>query len=749
MTPAPASSGLNNRFSFWNNYYLHRLRPFLYVYFIYEILEVVILACLQHQTLDWTPGVALPMLGNLLVETGSSFLYLILPYLLYLLVLPRPFHGGKTDRVLTIVFFTLFCLVNCFEELAEIISADQFTFYSREFLQSPGKAWALFAGTMPVIPMILGILAITAATVAAFFNKLLSRLPAPSAMTRTAMPVFSCALAFVLSLIISTEGISSASREVASDGLFSFFGDLFAVTALPNLPSIFGVPVLVTAIIMFCLLIWERAVRQPYRPSAIGSGMYEHVKTLLRFRSDTTFRLVLFLLAILGFHLIMLGFYPLMDTTEARYAEMSRKMIETGNWLTPQFDYGVPFWGKPPLSFWGSALTMLLAGINEWGARLAPFLVSLIMGGLFLAWPFRTKGRQQATASFIILATSGAGFVASGAVMTDIFLALGIMISMVSFWKSVSQPAANRLWAYLFFIGLAVGLMSKGPLALVLTGFPVIAWTAWNKTWRTVLTEFPWVKGTLLMLALTLPWYLMAEQATPGFLRYFIIGEHFERFIVKGWQGDLYGSGHASPLGTIWLYGLLIFLPWTLLLPLLRKSPAERKEGDASASFLWLWALSPLLFFTVARNILPAYVLPGIPAWAILLTQRLWQWDRIHPGVKNLIFIPAPIMGIMAFFLMGQGFGKVEYRCQKQLLQSWDGQSPLYCWDTARAPYSAQFYSSGSVICLPPGTPVPGGAGTKYLILKLDDYRQHCEQLQNWSQEAEGRNWLLLRHTGH
>ena len=192
------------------------------------------------------------------------------------------------------------------------------------------------------------------------------------------------------------------------------------------------------------------------------------------------------------------------------------------------------------------------------------------------------------------------------------------------------------------------------------------------------------------MLALSLPWYLLAERETPGFLHYFIVGEHFQRFTVKGWRGDLYGSGHASPLGTIWLYGLTMFLPWSLLLPLLRMkktSPlSEKATLPGENSFLWLWALSPLLFFTLARNILPAYVLPGIPAWCILTVQGLWQWNSRRPGTKHLIFLPASIFGIMAIFLLGHGFDQLEYRCQKQLLQAWDGKSPLYYWDSVRPP---------------------------------------------------------------
>ena len=60
--------------------------------------------------------------------------------------------------------------------------------------------------------------------------------------------------------------------------------------------------------------------------------------------------LVWFVVAVVALRMLTLGAYPLMDTTESRYAEIARKMLETGDWLTPQFDYGVPFWGKPPLS---------------------------------------------------------------------------------------------------------------------------------------------------------------------------------------------------------------------------------------------------------------------------------------------------------------------------------------------------------------------------------------------------------------
>ena len=86
--------------------------------------------------------------------------------------------------------------------------------------------------------------------------------------------------------------------------------------------------------------------------------------------------------ALLLLRLVSLGLYPLMDTTEARYGEMARIMLETGNWVTPMFDYSVPFWGKPPMFTWLSALGFEAMGVNEIGARMPHFLVGIAIIGL-------------------------------------------------------------------------------------------------------------------------------------------------------------------------------------------------------------------------------------------------------------------------------------------------------------------------------------------------------------------------------
>ena len=124
---------------------------------------------------------------------------------------------------------------------------------------------------------------------------------------------------------------------------------------------------------------------------------------------------------------------------------------------------------------------------------------------------------------------------------------------MVAFWLALTTGAWT--WGYLFSLAWPIGLLSKGPVATVLTVGPIGAWLVLTGRWRDTWHRIPWITGTALTIALSVPWYLAAERLSPGFLQYFIIGEHWQRYTVSGWKGDLYGSGHAYPIGTIWLPG--------------------------------------------------------------------------------------------------------------------------------------------------------------------------------------------------
>ncbi|MCK5685456.1 phospholipid carrier-dependent glycosyltransferase [bacterium] len=225
------------------------------------------------------------------------------------------------------------------------------------------------------------------------------------------------------------------------------------------------------------------------------------------------------LISIVLIRLMFLGAYPLADTTEARYGEMGRLIIDTGDWITPQISQGVPFWGKPPLSFWLTATSFMLLGINEFAARLPSLLLAVAV--IVMVWStgrFQTNKKTALTAC-VIMASSIIFWISSGAVMTDQCLMTGTTLSMIAFWHCFKTSGKHAYWwGILFFIGLAIGLMSKGPLAGVLIFLPVIIWSLFGKTPFFTLKRLPWLTGCIIIIVLVVPWYWLAEIKTPGFL---------------------------------------------------------------------------------------------------------------------------------------------------------------------------------------------------------------------------------------
>lgn len=401
-----------------------------------------------------------------------------------------------------------------------------------------------------------------------------------------------------------------------------------------------------------------------------------------------------FLLGVGLLRLVTLGTYPLLDTTEARYGEIARIMVDTGNWLVPQIDYGMPFWGKPPLSFWASALSIELFHNSEFFLRL-PHLLAAI-GVLLLVWRLAlAQGftRTQANASMAIVATNIGFLITAGSVMTDMMLCLSMTLAMAGFWRGWH---GELRYVYVMYAGLGIGLLAKGPLIVVLVGLALFPWlvaTCGIKSmWIEVYRRLKPISGLLLMLLIALPWYMLMERASPGFLRYFIVGEHFQRFLDSGWQGDLYGSGHAKPRGTIWLYWALFALPWSAVLLL----AAFRARGEflglvhkPLTLFLLLWMCSPLLLFTLAGNILPAYIVPGLPAVGLLVMQAFG--DETSSRGRYLLLV-GPVLLLILCIYLGLFAGE-EYSDKGLLAAGVDSQDDLFYFH--ERPYSAQYYSGG------------------------------------------------------
>ena len=406
--------------------------------------------------------------------------------------------------------------------------------------------------------------------------------------------------------------------------------------------------------------------------------------------------------------LASLGLYPLMDTSEARYGEIVRLMVETNDWITPYFDYDVPFWGKPPLFIWLSALSFKVFGINEFAARFPSLLTSI--GTLGFCWKLATYqlGWCSARLTVLILTTCAMFLVLSGALLADPIMVLSITLVLTGFWigwHSDHRPQAI-LWGYLFFVGCALCILAKGLAALVLAGLPVFFWVLVKRQWLNLWQRLPWISGTLLCALIALPWFIAAELKTPGLLHYMIIGEHFSRYLNSGWAGDHYGSAHIRPLGIIWPFFLLGGFPWSLVIVwfavkriwqrLKHKMPFSISDWDL---FLLCWLLSILIFFTFARNMIWTYALPLMPPLALSLA-TLWQGKlntSLHKRLVAAATITPVLMAITIYLLMNDG-GKKSQKTMIQAIQTQQASDMGELLYLHKRPFSSRFYSHGKAL---------------------------------------------------
>jgi 4-amino-4-deoxy-L-arabinose transferase-like glycosyltransferase len=399
--------------------------------------------------------------------------------------------------------------------------------------------------------------------------------------------------------------------------------------------------------------------------------------------------------------LAALAFVPLTDPTEGRYAEIARKMWETHNWITPQIDYGVPFWGKPPLYFWLGAVSIGGLGPTELAVRLPAFALCLVTGGLVWCMA-RERGGDEALLALAVLASTLVFFAASGTVMTDSALVFSTTLAMLGTWRvEQAPPGRERLPSALVFLGVGLGLLAKGPVAPVLIALPILLWSLARRR-AAGIRRLHWGEGLLLAAALAVPWYVLAEAATPGFLDYFLVGEHWRRFTEVDWQGDLYGKAHDHPYGTIVVYWLGAALPWSAVgllggvrLVARRWNRVTPRQRDR-LGYLAAWAAAPVVLFAISPNVLPSYVLPGVPALALLVVE-LAALGALPAG--RVLALSAAALAV--FVALGGGWilrGGPARDSQKRLVQRWQrdcdgcGGRLLYLYKLRD---SAAFYSGG------------------------------------------------------
>ena len=422
-------------------------------------------------------------------------------------------------------------------------------------------------------------------------------------------------------------------------------------------------------------------------------------------------KLIFALVFILGIRLFSLGLYDVYDSTEARYAGIAMRMAISGDFITPWFLPNIPFLGKPPLSFWATALSFKLFGnFSEFAARLPHFLAMILVLLIGFIWVKKLSGLKKALIFSVMFSSFPAFTILAGSVMTDAFLILGISLTNFSFFFALQNQDNNsfigKKFGYLFFLGLAISILSKGIVGVVLSGLPCFFYTLIRGKWGQ-LPRLPLITGTLLMLILTTPWFYLMEKTNSGFLEYFIIGENFKRFLVSGWEGDKYGFAHKAPLFLIWGFFFASVFQWGIysLIQAFKAIRSKITMGEISDEklFLILSFVLPLLFFSFSGNIIMPYAGVAILPFAIWLTLSF----DIKENLAVWLSVPFAIVMFLIFV-----FGiSILNQTDKQLIQEFQtfgaGEQKLYYLEKPH--FNAWFYLRDNLVKadlaqIPPGS---------------------------------------------
>jgi 4-amino-4-deoxy-L-arabinose transferase-like glycosyltransferase len=304
-----------------------------------------------------------------------------------------------------------------------------------------------------------------------------------------------------------------------------------------------------------------------------------------------------------------------------------------------------------------------------------------------------------------MLLSTGLFHVLAGFVALDMTLAAAVTGAMASFiaMAESSDRKNKNVFNFLFFLALGIGFLTKGPVVLALCVGAIFIAVVLSRSLSNLKVP-SWLLGGIVFLAIVIPWMVVAEKQSPGILKYFFLNENVLRFL-KSDYGDRYGYAHNFPPGAILIFLMLGCLPWTPLY-FLAFWRVFRSEGRAShADTLLLgWALSSVALFFFSRNIAATYVLPSVPAFAILGARYLSQAQSMvirSPLRFSTLASLAPGLMLCFSVFFAREIGRI--RSTGEVVKAVQERAPatgnpILFFD--EVPYSAEFYSGGNVLPL-------------------------------------------------
>jgi len=354
------------------------------------------------------------------------------------------------------------------------------------------------------------------------------------------------------------------------------------------------------------------------------------------------------------FYLVGLGGPALWEPDEGRYAEVARAMVVSGDYVTPR-DNGVRYFEKPPLVYWAGALAIRALGRNEFAVRLPAALASVGSIVVTAAAAEMMFGAAVGILAAIALGLSPLFFIFARTATPDPELAFFFTAALMSFYAAATRgdfrTGAGRRWMFAASALLALATLVKGPVALLLAGAIALLWLLGEGRARAI-TRIRWTECIAICTAITVPWFVLAARRNPGFLAFFFLHEHVQRFLSDTEHG--WGPWFFIPIAIAGTWPFFYFAPSGIT------ALRESTSSDASASdrgalrFLSLWFATVLVFFSIPRAKLAEYLLPGLPPLAILAGAGLERLRSMEPvRARRLLRWFAGLNGLLALVTAG------------------------------------------------------------------------------------------------
>ena len=320
-----------------------------------------------------------------------------------------------------------------------------------------------------------------------------------------------------------------------------------------------------------------------------------------------------------------LGVRTLSVPDEGRYVSIALEMLRTGDWIVPRLN-GVQYLYKPPMFYWLNAFALMLVDNVEIASRLVPSFV----GWMTVIFTFLTAkkfyGRSVAYYSAFFLSLSFIWYIGSRSVNLDLTVAGFTAWALFAYIWGFNETDKTRRNVYLYgmYIVSALAVLTKGFMGIVIPGAVFFLHILFTNSWKELLRlNIP--TGIVLFLAIIMPWHVLMHMANPEWFDFYIIREHFLRFFTKV-HARYEPMWYFIPIMAL---GVMPFGAFVLQ-PLLRIRSywKSRKKDSAVDLYLWIWFVFIFVFFSVSSSKLPLYVLPILPALAIMVGRFMVEFAQ-------------------------------------------------------------------------------------------------------------------------